>query len=171
MAQHEAFRRPIVVVAALLAVLLSAWLVARALWNREGARSAWTAMSYYFDQNTGKLFEAPADSPAAIETGSGPFRGMPAGVRAHVFAYDDAPNPERFVGWIEAPPDAVPPESIEPGEKAGSDGETPVLIRRTTDARWVFADGAKGRAIVSAVQSQGGPGRQPTYCRPRSRPR
>jgi hypothetical protein len=64
-------------------------------------------LRYYYDLNTGEVFE-DISHPGPIETPSGLYQGMPAGVRVVMFACRDCGDEtDRYVGWLEVPVTAL----------------------------------------------------------------
>jgi hypothetical protein len=125
-------------------------------------------MAYFYDLNTGDLIELPADTAGPVETGSGPYKGMPAGVRAHVYCYGPyREGTERFVGYLQAPTGAIPKGQWPPGVELDPEtGEPEVLIRRPGDDQWCDPNGAEGLRIMEEIRSRGPEGKRLTYLRP-----
>ncbi|MHC4175981.1 MAG: hypothetical protein ACYSWU_00645 [Planctomycetota bacterium] len=164
----------VTVTLALVATAVAAFFVVRALTRPRGdSGRSWTTMAYFYDQNTGQLFEVPADTVGPIETDSGPYRGMPAGVRAYVFACGQCSDESlRFVGHLEAPVDAVPADAIA-GQPAseGEDAEgEDMVIRRPADEKWVYPSSREGKAIIDEPQSKCSSDAPLNYCKPPPRP-
>lgn len=123
------------------------------------------ALAYYYDRNTKRLFEAPEDSQALIETPSGPFRGRPAGAMASVFSCGDCGDPtQRYVGYLLAPEEIA----REHGEKivgAPPDDERRMVLCRPGEEHWVYLRTSAGDAIVTEAARRCGD-RSPVLCRP-----
>ncbi len=109
--------------------------------------------AWFYDINTGKLFEGSEKETGPIAAPSGPSRkGGPAGFRAYVYSYILDPNEsELFVGFLEQPdPDAV-------GQRSSSDARNfdewarSRLIRRPGDKNWVQATSTEGKAILEEM--------------------
>jgi len=126
------------------------------------------ARAYYYDQNTGELFALPADTIGPVETPSGPYRGMPAGVRAHVFSWGPyRRGSEKIIGWLQVPTDAVPADQRPAGVEANLETEEDdILIRRVEDDRWFHPNSPEGRLIEKEFQAKCPKGQRPNYLRP-----
>jgi hypothetical protein len=125
-------------------------------------------MSYFYDLNTGDLFEVPASTIGPIETESGPYKGMPAGVRAHVYCYGTfREGVESFVGYLEVPLEGVPEDQWPPGVKPDPDSEIgDYLVRRPDDDRWHNASEAEGIRIMDEVHKRCPEGERVSYVTP-----
>jgi hypothetical protein len=147
---------------ALVALLFIAWW----LWPRVPREPQ--QMSYFYDLNTGELFEVPADTMGPIETESGPYKGMPAGVRAHVYCYGTyREGVESFIGYLEVPIEGVPQDQWPPGVEPDPDTEVgDYLVRRPGDDRWCDASGAEGRLIMDEVHTRCPEGQRVSYVNP-----
>jgi len=127
------------------------------------------SMAYFYDLNTGELFEADASLEGPIETDSGPHQGHPAGVRANVFSCTSCNDESaRFIGYLEIPADALEGQSNGDDVPVGEEGQG-LLIRREKDDRWVPFDGRQGDRILQEVQDRCGEGKPVRYCHPRTR--
>jgi len=106
-------------------------------------------MAYFYDLNTNELIEVPAGTTGPVETDSGPYRGMPAGVRANVYSCGPLmEDTEMFIGYLEVPLEAVPEDQRPPGMKIDPEVEsTDFVIRRPTDDQWYNPDTEPGLAI------------------------
>lgn len=115
-------------------------------------------MAYFYDQNTGKLFAAPASTVGPIETESGPYHSEPAGVRAHVFACGQCSiESNRFIGYLSKP---LPPEE-QPKD------EPPLeLIKRVEDEQWYRSDQPEARQIMAELGERCPSSVRRNYCRP-----
>jgi len=123
------------------------------------------SLVYYYDRNTGRLFEAPEDSPALIETASGPFRGRPAGALASVFACGDCGDPaQRFVGYLTVPEEVARKHGEKIAGTPPSD-EGQVVICRPGEDRWVYLGTPEGEAIAGEAVRRCR-GQAPNPCRP-----
>jgi hypothetical protein len=125
-------------------------------------------MAYFYDLNTGQLFEVPVNTIGPVETESGPYNGMPAGVRAHVYCYGTyRPGVEKFVGYLEVPLEGVPEDQWPPGAKPDPDTEIgDFLVRRPGDDRWYDASGQEGSRIMGEVFTDSPEGQRVSYVRP-----
>ena len=131
------------------------------------------AMVYFYDLNSGELFDVPADTMPPVETESGPHQGMPAGVRAHVFCCGDfKPGDEFFVGMLECPSDAVPTEHRPAGVEVvpgGEEGGT--VVRRPTDDRWYAENSRRGSRIMVELRARCPEGKPLQVLKPLPRPK
>jgi hypothetical protein len=126
-------------------------------------------LAWFYDVNTGRLFQGSPKKTGPIAAPSGPAsRGEPAGFRAHVYSYALRPNEsELFVGFLEQPdPDAG-------GKCSASDMRDfdkwaqNRLIRRPNDKDWVRAASPEGRAILEEMVRPNKKGQMPIYHVPR----
>jgi HEAT repeat protein len=126
-------------------------------------------LAYFYDRHTGELFEGPASTTGAVETPSGPYKGMPAGVRAHVFTCGkDADEQDRFIAYLSiSAPDlrkhgvALAGTPASPAER-----EEPLVICRPGEDHWVYANSPEGLKFVEeATRRCAGKGRM-RACRP-----
>lgn len=78
----------LVTIAAVVILVISLGVI---IMNTRGRNSYGPIELYYYDLNTGKLFVAMSNEFPPIEAPSGPYgdRGLPGGVRAHVFSCND----------------------------------------------------------------------------------
>lgn len=114
---------------------------------KQGKKLAW-----FYDRNTKELFEGPADSPGPIATPSGPFDGMPAGVRAHLFVCGTGENEQPFVGYLSIPETALKKGSpADPAQEPKGEAEVALLIQRPGDRQWMHQDSPEGERILRAV--------------------
>jgi len=126
-------------------------------------------LAWFYDRNTKELFEGPADSPGPIETPSGDYNGMPAGVRAHLFVCGVGENEQPFVGFLSIPETALDPGSAgdSPEEPEGEE-EVALLIQRPGDRNWVQEDSPEGERILQAVVQRCPSGKYPKPHHPGS---
>jgi len=126
---------------------------------------------WFYDLNTGALFETQAGLTPPIDAPSGPRPdGRPAGVRAYVLSYADEPNEsERFIAFLETSPigesnvrERTQPTSVSEIAQWGR-GK---LIRRLDDKTWVPGDSRQGQAIFAEAFAPDTHGRTPSYFRP-----
>jgi hypothetical protein len=110
-------------------------------------------MAYFYDLNTGELLELPASTVGPVKTASGPYRGMPAGVRAHVYCCGPyLKGTEKFVGFLEVPLEALPEDQRPPGMKPNPDSEMgDLVIRRPGDEQWYDPEGPEGLRIMQEL--------------------
>jgi hypothetical protein len=110
-------------------------------------------IQYFYDLNTGELFE-DLSGLGPIETPSGLHEGMPAGVRAVMFACRDCGDEaDRYVGWLEVPAAALKQYGI--AFKTNADIEYPLekmtAIRSPDGGGWVLLDAREAEAITAAA--------------------
>lgn len=119
---------------------------------------------WFYDRNTEQLFTMPAHTVGPVETDSGPYRGEPAGVRAHVFACGDCATSERYIGYLEKP---SPDEANQPtdGEPA-LETDFPPLYSRPGGNEWFRADSREAARIEQAAHSRCPNGVTANYCQP-----
>jgi hypothetical protein len=103
---------------------------------------------YFYDLNTKELFPVPADTVPPIETDSGPHRGLPAGVRAHVFTYDTGPNAEWFIGYLETTVASLPAD-----ERPQMDSE--LVLRDVDGERWCSPADRGGQKVLEGIRQRG----------------
>lgn len=130
------------------------------------------AMTYFYDQNTGEIFDAPYGLEGPLETKSGNYRGMPAGVRAIVLSCGQCSDAEqRFVGWLEVHSAAVqaagqtlpprPPSDIE--EYAEN---SLLMVRTLNDEQWHFFQSTTGQRLVNQALRRCSEGQVLLNCDP-----
>jgi hypothetical protein len=111
--------------------------------------------AYFYDLNTGELFEKPADTVVPFKTKSGNYEkdGIPAGVLANVYCCGPyRQGTEKFVGYLEISFDALPEEKWPPGFELDPETEPPeIWIRRETDDRWYDPDSPEGLQIMGEL--------------------
>ena len=149
------------VVLFLSVVWLSWWTWPRGEGNRQ-------LMAYFYDMNSKQLFTAPVNTPVPIETETGPYQGMPAGVRAHVYSCGPLlKDTEPFIGYLEIPTEAAPADQRPPGVTISEDSEEGrVLIRRPEDDRWHALESPEARAIMDAIYNRCGAKTRLNYVTP-----
>ncbi len=143
-------------IALLVVLVLSIGFVAWWIAPREPAEK--TRMAHFYDLNTNERFVAPINSVVPIERDSGPYQGMHAGVRAHVYSCGPmVKGAETFVHYLSIPTDAVLPEhrpaGVEPSEETE---EFDTLIRRPEDDVWVLESGPGGKKIREELRNRCG---------------
>jgi hypothetical protein len=160
--QHPALAWGIAGPLALAAVVFIAW------WAWPHVEREPQQMAYFYDLNTGELFEVPASTIGPIETESGPYKQMPAGVRAHVYCYGTyREGVEKFVGYLEVPIEGVPRDQWPPGVEPDPDTEIgDYLVRRPDDDRWYNASSPEGIAIMDEVHTRCPEGQRVSYVKP-----
>lgn len=113
-------------------------------------------MTYFYDLNTNELITVPAGTTGPVETESGPYKGMPAGVRAHVFCCGPfMEGSEKFIGYLEVPLEAVPQDQRPQGMVIDPELEsTDFVIRRPTDDQWYNPDTEPGLSIYREAKQK-----------------
>lgn len=152
-----------------LVVVILALVVGFILWRQwPRATAQRTTMSYFYDLNTKELFAVPASTIGPIETESGPYQGMPAGVRANVYCCGPlVKGAETFIGYLEVPTESVP-EDLRPGDVDLSDDseKNDLLIRRPDGDSWRLSSSPEGQEIMNELRTHCGKGKQLTYVLP-----
>ena len=114
-------------------------------------------LEYYYDLNTGELFEDKAGL-GPIETASGPYGSMPAGVIAVVFACRECGDTEdRYVAWLEVPLAVLKKHGV-PFSAAGISGggrADAIMIRTPEGGEWVMHGTEAADAITDAAKRCG----------------
>lgn len=108
-------------------------------------------MAYFYDQNSLALFEAPADLEGPLETPTGLYHGMPAGVRAVVLSCENCnDSTARYIGWLEAPVKSLGTAGKAlPARPQYEDGMESRLAIRTPDSeQWHYFNSAQGADLV-----------------------
>jgi hypothetical protein len=167
-------RNPGLAIAALSAALL--WAVVYVAWYATAllhppAPPERVSMVYFYDQNSGELFEVPAGLGGPMTTSTGSFRGMPAGVRAIVFSCGRCGDAnQRFIGWLEAPSTAIEASGRSlPSRPLSFDEDltdSTLVIRTPDDDRWHYFDSETGSRIVQRAHSRCTGGGALKYCEP-----
>lgn len=125
-------------------------------------------LAYYYDLNTKELIEVPSTTVPPLETDSGDYHGMPAGVKAHVFCCGPRMrNTELFVGYLEVPVKALP-EDMRPSGMALTDeeGEPLIAIRSEEDETWLDPESAAGKSLMDNLSNRCGQEMKLTYINP-----
>ena len=122
---------------------------------RESRVPGVSSKEWYYDLNTGELFESKAGQMPPIESPSGPLAdGTDAGVRAYVFI--DSSRGEQIIGFLEKE------VAIEPTDSEITEGPvSEKLLKRVDGEEWVPAASEEGRAIAKEYFSGGY-----TQCQP-----
>jgi hypothetical protein len=122
----------------------------------ESYKKAW-----FYDLNTGELFTDKENKTGPVKAPSGPDPdGEPAGVRAHVFTYENEPDKEDlYIGYL-TKPDLNAPDIED------TKWEQMTLVRSVEDANWVSANSTKGKSIIQKALSRDEQGRIPRYQPP-----
>jgi hypothetical protein len=121
-------------------------------------------LKYFYDLNTGEVFEDLA-GPGPIETPSGPYEGMPAGVCAVVVACSDcSDDADRYVGWLEIPAAVLRQHGIS-YETAGGLKQVKRAIRRPDGGDWALI-GTPAAETITADARRCEQREIPMPCRP-----
>ncbi len=105
-------------------------------------------LRYFYDLNTGDVFEDLA-GPGPVETPSGPYEGMPAGVRAVVVACSDCSDEiDRYVGLLEVPAAVLGQYGIA-FETDVELGQVRRALRRPDGGDWALIGTAAAEAITA----------------------
>ena len=125
-------------------------------------------MAYFYDQQTKELYAVPATSIGPLETESGLYNGMPAGVRANVYCCGPlVKDAETFIGFLEVPTEAIPEDQRPPRVELSEDNEeNEVLIRRPDEQQWHVIGSTEAQAIMADVRSRCREGEQITFVLP-----
>lgn len=142
----------LVTIAAVVLLVISLGVI---IMQTKGPGSVGPIKLYFYDLNTGKLFVAMSDQVPPIDAPSGPYgeRGLPGGVRAHIYSCGSCGNYDgltaeqvnqtgAYIAYLEmytpegkaamtAPagdPDA-PPMYVDPMEQT--------LVKRVEDTNWI----------------------------------
>jgi len=123
-------------------------------------------LAYFYDLNTSELFEDRA-APGPIETSSGDHAGMPAGVRAVVFACDDCgDDANRYVAWLKVPVGKLRQYGIPFNSVGAVAGEGAVAIRSPKGGDWSLRGTSAADRITAAVTGRCPQRPTPLLCRP-----
>ncbi len=143
----------------------------RAMWQNLKDRDLLEAvqrrdpLQYFYDMNTGELFEARA-GPAPIEMPSGSHEGMPAGVWTVVFACRDCGD-DLYAAWLQTPVAELERYGVR-FDASGVDGETvknDMAIRSPDGGNWALLGTPAAEEITTAARRcDNRP--IPLYCRP-----
>ena len=114
-----------------------------------------SSLAYFYDQHTGEVFAAPAHLPDLFELPSGPYQGMPAAVRAEVFAQGGCGDTAtHFVGWLTAGEQLLSEHGVALPTPPAAEVES-TLLKRPSDTRWVYAGSPEGIALQESVHTSG----------------
>ena len=167
----------IVTLASLVVLILAlGWMVQTSMLNRYN--SADVPNAWFYDLNTGELFEAKSNAIPPIDAPSGNLpNGEPAGVRAKVFACGDRSDPaKQFVGWLEKlTPEAK--QAIVQGQtgegmssSSSSIGYLEGLLVRSADGdRWVSANSREAMRLFQSPRDRCPKGEVLSPCFPSHR--
>lgn len=128
---------------------------------------------WYYDLNTGDLFEGPVESYLAIDAPSGPLKNADAapdikgraGVRAHVFSCGACTEGERYIAWLEYHKEEVPYVEGEDETAAQKRYMESHLVRAEDGEKWIISDSEEGQALRTAAYQKCS-GKKPTKCIP-----
>jgi hypothetical protein len=142
-----------------------------ALWPASDAPRVRAKTVWFYDVNTGKLFEGSPKNAGPVAAPSGPAtNGEPAGFRAHVYSYVLDPNEaELFVGFLERPDPEAPTECSASDRSDWGKWIEGHLIRRPGDKKWVRAASPEGQAILKGQIQPNKRGQTPIYQVPHSK--
>jgi hypothetical protein len=139
----------------ILALVLLGSLAALWVGTSEPPRPPVGSEHYYFDLNTGKVFEAAMDVPP-VAAPSGPDRQSkqqdPAGITAYRFSCSSCEHPgDRFTGWVETYPAGINAPSLaerllQPKDWANHGISFP------NGVRWFHPESHEGRRIMQAIR-------------------
>ena len=124
---------------------------------------------YFYDLNSGEVFE-DISRPGPIETSSGTYQGMPAGVRAVMFACRDCGDEsDRYVGWLEVPALALKEYGVEFKTAPSLDNQVEIERRRAfrspEGGEWAVFGTPEAEAIA-AEGRRCDDRKMPLICRP-----
>lgn len=152
-----------------LSLMLVGLVLVWTLWPAPGESFPQAKTAWFYDINTGKLFEASPKKTGPIAAPSGPAsNGGLAGFRAHVYSYVRNPNEsELFVGFLEQP-DPESESKCSASDMRELDRWTQSrLIRRPKDKDWVRASSPEGQAILEEMIRPNKKGQTPICQVPR----
>ena len=157
-----------VVSAAILLTILGACVIFFIWWFMPRTPEEREPMAWFYDQNTKELFTVPVATVGPIETESGPFKDMPAGVQANVYCCGPmVKDAETFIGYLEVATEDVPEALRPPGLQLSDDYEgDDLLIRRPEDDQWYVLSSPEAQEILSQMRERCEEGQQLTYARP-----
>ncbi|MDX1681627.1 MAG: hypothetical protein R3336_00775 [Phycisphaeraceae bacterium] len=170
---------------AMIAVLALA--IGAIAWQMKGPSYAPVSVdTWFYDLKSGEVFVAKSDRTPPIKTDNGPLaNGMPAGVRALVFACGSCETGEQFIGWLQMEltdeqaqrllaknDDGSGPEGTEssnvdltPEDRVFiRSGEVPV--RPELVGKWVQKTSVLGTEIMETVLGHCGGASSPQPCKP-----
>ena len=111
---------------------------------------------YFFDLNSKELMEVASGTQPPIETDSGDYQGMPAGVRAYVYCCGPKMRDTKtFIGYLEVPVSALP-ENLRPSgmPETGPEGEPLSAIRGPEDETWLDPNSPAGMAFMADLSGR-----------------
>lgn len=145
--------------------------LARVQWSSPDSSFPLAKTAWFYDINTGKLFQGSPKKIGPIKAPSSPTAdGEPAGFRAHVYSYLREPNDaELFVGFLERPdPDSESKcSALDFGQF--DKWARSRLIRRPKDKGWVPATSPEGRKILDEMIRPNKKGQTPIAHTPKGR--
>jgi len=155
------------IVTILAVVLLIVALGAIVMQLGGGAGGARVIDVYYYDLDTGEVFEAGSDVVPPIQSPSGNPTG---GVRAYVFACNDCNNEaDRFVGFLEMyrpeVKQALENPEEQPADQAYDYFEEGRLLRSIDAQEWYVASSAEAYQLQESIRDRC-PGGDPKPCFP-----
>ena len=162
--------------AAIIGIVAAVLLIVSVLsmWRPGGGNTTpeWTR-EYYYDLNTGRLFEADMKNAPPIEAPSGSHEGRPAGMLAYVFTCGKCTEAEWQVGFLENHTDDAKLASGEINVSSGPGFGDPrlfsrlaqgILVKRPEDPDWVPKSSPEGQMLIREAMNCGqGPAKR---CRP-----
>lgn len=163
---------PVLAIAATgLSVILVVVVLTGALWPTPDSSFPLAKTAWFYDINTGKLFQGSPKKTGPIQAPSGPTAdGEPAGFRAHVYSYVREPSDaELFVGFLERPnPDSESKCSASDFGQFDKWARSR-LIRRPKDKGWVPATSPEGKKILDEMVRPNKKGQTPIAHTPNGR--
>jgi len=132
-----------------------------------GSNRVRTIPVYYYDLDTGEIFERQSDVNPPVETAGGEMRG----VRAFMFACNDCSDEsDRFIGYLEMfTPEAKElldmPTGQRPDDVPYDFYENGRLVRLPDGTQWYPANSPQGFEIMNQVRDAC-PGGDPKPCYP-----
>jgi len=116
--------------------------------------------AWFYDLNTGELFEASYAIPP-IATSSGKHDGEPAGVMAYVFSCGKCSADQRYIGWLETRQEpgisaaALEAEQeLKPGTPLLLQEASGTMIRRVDDKQWYPIEGEAAQHVMDEALSK-----------------
>lgn len=165
--ESPGIRGILTVIACVLVIGAAGYLIARALMPTRTL----VPNAYFLDQNTRKIFVAPASMLAPVATPSGNFENEPAGVRLFLFSctpcpsfdgktLDDAKAMGVTIGWVER----YSPEAKRKLDAGDTSSETVIeglQLRAATGGRWLSPGTREATALRETVSRMcaGNPGK------------
>ena len=125
-------------------------------------------LAYYYDLNAKKLIEVPSTTVPPMQTDSGDYQGMAAGVKAHVFCCGPRMrDTQLFIGYLEVPVTELP-EALRPSgmDLTDEEGEPLLAIRSEENETWLDPDSAAGKSLMENLSNRCGKEMKLTYINP-----